>query len=330
MLKFVVLVSSLAACLPPRLDRCDRRDPGDVSECRVPNWLDRSFELRVPAGWDGASALPVALLLHGGGGNRSVADRTTCPGGDTDDPACFGALATARGYAVVIPDGTGGRPLRGVRTWNAGGGGDGPMGELDCVSGQACAAGVDDLAYVRDVLAEVARAIPVDEARIYATGISNGGGMSHRLACELGDRIAAVASVAGGNQHALAGGACPGGAAVMELHGTLDACWPYAGGGGDCIDGRYKAGVDETMTAWATRNGCSDAFVDEPIPDRTPDGVTSTHRRWTGCARATELVRSDGAGHTWPNGYEYIDRAGTATTDFGSELVLDFFDANPR
>ncbi len=329
-MKWAIPLVILTACLPDRLDHCDRQAPGATTECVTGDWLDRSFELRVPSSWDGVTPLPTAVLLHGGGGNREVADKTTCPGGDTASPACFGAIALARGYAVVIPDGTGGRPLRGVRTWNAGGGGDGPDGELDCVSGQACAANVDDIAYIRDVLDEAARAVPIDPQRLYATGISNGGAMSHRLACELGDRFAAIASVAGGNQLALGGGACPGGAAVLEIHGTADPCWPYAGGGGSCIDGRYKASVDETMAAWLARNGCSDAFVDEAIPDRAADGVTSTRRRWIGCTHATELVTSDGAGHTWPDGYHYLDKAGVVTTDFGSELIVDFFDANPR
>ena len=233
---------------------------------------------------------------------------------------------------MVLPDGTGGRPLRGIRTWNAGGGGAGPGGEaLDCVSGQACSADVDDLGYFADLFVEVAAAIPIDARRIYATGISNGGGMSHRLACEDGDRFAAVVSVAGGNQLALAGQPCPGGAALLQIHGTLDRCWPYDGGDGDCVSGRYKVGTDTSMAGWAVRNGCDGGFVDEPLPDIDPtDGVTSTRRRWTGCAHATERVRADGGGHTWPDGDPYLEIAGASPTISGSELILEFFDANPR
>ena len=308
MLKSLILVSCLAACTAPAADGRERQ---------VAGWKDRSFELRTPAAWDHKSPLPVVLLLHGGGGNRNNADKTTCPRGDTTSPACFAAIATSRGYAVVIPDGTPSRMVRRMRTWNGGGG-----GAHACVSGRACDDNVDDVAYVRDLLAEVARTIPVDARRIFVTGMSNGGGMSHRLACELGDRIAAIASVAGGNQHAFAGGACTGGAAILEIHGTDDTRWTYA-----TTD---KAGVDDSMTAWAARNGCSQAVIDEPLPDRDPDdGATSSRRRWQGCTHATELIRSEGAGHTWPNGHPYMQRAGVVTKDFGSEVIVDFFDANP-
>ena len=86
-MKRLVLVSCLTACLPEQLDRCDRAEAGDVTECRVPDWLDRSFELRVPASWDAIASLPVVLVLHGGGGNRAIADKTTCPDGDTSRAA---------------------------------------------------------------------------------------------------------------------------------------------------------------------------------------------------------------------------------------------------
>ncbi|HRC54726.1 MAG TPA: hypothetical protein PKU97_02335, partial [Kofleriaceae bacterium] len=82
---------------------------GSRHECEVPGWLDRAFSLEVPAAWDGGSSLPVLFVFHGGGGNRQSANRVSCPDGDTAAPACLAATALARGYAVVTPDGTGGR-----------------------------------------------------------------------------------------------------------------------------------------------------------------------------------------------------------------------------
>lgn len=324
------LAGTFTGCGLDHADRCADLDvaAGDDLACLTPGWLDRAFDLHVPDGWDGTSPLPVILLFHGGGANRGTSDRTTCPGGDRASDRCLVAQARARGFAVVVPDGTGGRPLRGVRTWNAGGG----TGEWQCVSGGACNAGVDDLAYVGDVLAEVGRALPVDPRRRYATGISNGGAISHRLGCELSPPLAAIAPVGGANQFADSGGACPAALPVLDLHGTADPCWEYGGGLRVCIgaDGK-KTSVAATMEGWRIRNGCDATFVDTPLPDRDAiDGVTAVRRVWDRCEQATEHLRFDGGGHTWPGGYQYlpVDEVGPVARDVDSEVILDFFEAH--
>ena len=320
-----------AGCGLDRADRCAELAvaPGDDLACVTPGWLDRAFDLHVPPGWDGRSPLPVILLFHGGGANRTTADRTTCPAGDRASPRCLIAQAGARGFAVVVPDGTGGRPLRGVRTWNAGG-----APGWDCVSGGACQAGVDDVAYVGDVLAEVGQAIPIDPGRRFATGMSNGGAVSHRLGCELTPPLAAIAPVAGANQFADTGGACPAALPVLQVHGTADPCWEYDGGVRACLgDDARKTSVAASLEGWRIRNGCAATFVDTPVADRDPtDGVTAVHRVWDGCAHATELYRLDGGGHAWPGGYQYLDtdEVGPVGRDLDSEVILDFFEAHGR
>jgi polyhydroxybutyrate depolymerase len=301
---------------------------GATLTCVMPGYTDRAFELRIPARWDGSSALPLIVALHGGGGFKASADSVTCPGGDRGDPRCLGNLASDRGYAVAAPNGTGERPLRGVRHWNAGGDRNG----YACGFEAACALGIDDVAYIETMFGEIEAAIPLDASRSYATGISNGGAMSHRLGCELRERFAAIAPVAGANIHADSGGPCADAIPILDLHSTGDPLWPYEGGSIPNRTG-YVSGADETMENWRIRNGCSDVYTDELLPDRDPaDGSTSLRRRWTDCAAATELIRIDGGGHTWPSGHQYlgVDRIGGTTYDFGSELILDFFDAHVR
>jgi polyhydroxybutyrate depolymerase len=328
-----VFVFGLAACRPAFLPECDSLDlgPGAHASCKMPGHLDRGYDLQVPASWDGVSPLPLVIAYHGGGGNRVAAQRVTCAGGDLGGDNCLVEMANARGYAVVSPDGIGSRPLRDVRTWNAGGG---TVPGRYCASGQACARGIDDIGYTDDLLAEVGAAIAIDANRIYATGLSNGGAMSHRLACERPAVMAAVAPVGGANQHADDGGACSASVPVLHIHGTLDPAWPFDGGVSGILENKgEKTSVEQTMTSWALRNGCGATFVDAAVPDvDSGDGVVSTRRTWDGCAAATELIIMEGAGHTWPSGFQYfgVDTIGAMTQDFGNEVILDFFDAHPR
>jgi len=297
----------------------------------MPDVLDRAFTLYVPSSWDGDSELPLIYAFHGGGGNRQAAEGVTCPDGDRDDPDCLSAVATRAGFAVVMPDGTGTRPIRNSRTWNAGGG----VGELHCVSGPACKSGVDDMAYLDDVHDEVGDLIPIDSARVFATGLSNGGAISHRLACERPDRIAAIAPVGGNNQFAAGGGSCPGDVAILHIHGTDDPCWSFEDTTDGCLqrDEKLKIGVDNSMEAWRERNGCDADAVIEPSEDTADDGTTSTRKRWQGCDRATELIRIENGGHTWPQGHQYLgsDTVGRVAEDFdGDDIIVDFFAQNSK
>ena len=183
----VTLAGAPSACLS-RAEPCAgvAVRPGDSLECPVPEWVDRGFDLEVPAGWDGRSPLPILFAFHGGGGNRRSAASVTCPDGKLDAPECLSAVAKAAGFALVRADGTGSRPVRNVRTWNAGGG----VGPWNCTSGGACASGVDDVRFFDDLLAEVGRVVPVDPKRVHLTGLSNGAAISHRLACERPARVA--------------------------------------------------------------------------------------------------------------------------------------------
>ncbi|MBL8612680.1 MAG: hypothetical protein JNL38_35395 [Myxococcales bacterium] len=328
------LASSLGAGCVPGIDECHAGDvgPGGSITCPVPSWTDRAFDLEVPAGWDGRTPLPVVFAFHGGGGNRRAAATVTCRDGDVDRATCLSAVARASGFAVVRPDGTGSRPLRNVRTWNAGGG----AGSFNCASGPACKSGVDDMRYFDDLLRAVRQVVPVDPKRVHLTGLSNGAAISHRIACERSGVVASIVAVGGTNQHAGTGGACAPGVAVLQIHGTEDPCWGYTQGTESCLESNdpgTKIGVEESMEGWRFRNTCATAPDEAPLPDNDPgDGTRATRRTYRGCRAAVELVRVEGGGHTWPDGNPYFPQSivGRVSRDFGSDLIVEFFRAHPR
>lgn len=324
------LTLSLGEGCVPVFERCGRASPGASLECPLEAAFDRGFSVRVPASWDGVRPLPVVIAFHGGGGNRQSAERVTCPDGEAGGSQCLAATANRAGYVVVLPDGTGSRPTRNVRTWNAGGGAQG----WDCTSGGACAAKVDDVRFFEVLLAEVERVVPVDRKRIFLTGLSNGAAMSHRLACERPNLVAAIAAFGGTNQYAT-GARCDASIPVLQIHGSEDPCWTYVTSSNACatLEPGKKLGVAESNEGWRVRNGCSESFVDAALPDVANDGTRVTRRTWSGCTAALEHLRVEGGGHTWPGGYQYLDEdtVGRVSRDVdGNSEILRFFDAHPK
>ncbi|HEY4219827.1 MAG TPA: hypothetical protein VGO62_00760, partial [Myxococcota bacterium] len=244
-------------------------------------------------------------------------------------------VADREGFAVVFPNGVPGDPFEDARSWNAGGGSDG----FQCISGDACKNGSDDVKYLDAVHEELERALVLDDSRIFATGISDGGAMAERLACERSTRIAAIAPVAAGNQVAEVQGcstALP--VPVLEIHGSTDPCWNFAQGKGTCLqdDGGVKVGVNETIAGWVERNGCVGDVSNETIKDvDKSDGTTSSKEIHGGCVNDADVVllKVQGGGHTWPGGFQYDGQGtiGAVARDFSaSSEVWSFFKAHPR
>jgi polyhydroxybutyrate depolymerase len=280
------------------------------------------------------------VVFHGGGGNKDNMRRLACPDGDVASPGCLDRVALGAGMAVVFANGSDARAARlvsrgGIRTWNAGGG----QGDAVCVSGDACKRNVDDVGYVRALVADVGRRIGVDPKRVYATGFSNGAALAHRLACDAADVFAAVAPVSGENQAALGGCTPSRPVALIVIHGTLDRCWPYTGGNGACIaTGRYVS-VAETLAGWAKRNGCRAEPVRTTLPARPGvpgDGTQVVRHAYADCSAegALEHLEVVGNGHFWPDGHAYARPkllGGTMSRQLdASRVVVDFLAAHGR
>src|SRR4051812_17686664 len=157
----------------------------------------RTYLVHVPAGRETSGPMPVVLAYHGLGTNAKTMVRF-CGLSETAD---------REGFLVVYPNGTGESPN--VLTWNAG----------NCCA-YALMHNVDDVGFTRALLDELAGMMSVDANRVFAAGMSNGGMMAYRLACELGDRIAAIASVSGPMEIAGVRPARP--VSVIHFHGTED------------------------------------------------------------------------------------------------------------
>ncbi|RMG20106.1 MAG: hypothetical protein D6729_03620 [Deltaproteobacteria bacterium] len=238
--------------------------PGDHNLSLVHDGRLRRYLLHVPTGGDPTAPRPLVLDFHGfSGWKEQQAEYTRYP-----------QLADEEGFLVAHPDGTG-TP----RGWNAGG-----------CCGSADAEDVDDVGFVRAMVEQIRRVSCVDPRRVYATGFSNGGMFSHRLACEASDLIAAVVPVAGGNL--LSDDACQPSrpVPVLHFHGTADPIVRYEGSRLGFPD------IPVMMAEWAARDGCDAVPVEI---SRMGDVHCET---WPGCAGGVEvtLCTIDGGGHVWP------------------------------
>jgi polyhydroxybutyrate depolymerase len=262
---------------------------------------NRHYEVYVPPNLP--PGRPLVVVLHGNGGDGHQMRRF----------AHFDDLAARDGFVVAYPDGIG-------RHWNDG------RPEL--------ATDVDDVEFLRALIEDLAVRYAVDRRRIYVTGMSNGAIMAYRLACEMSDRIAAIAPVAGELDEVPA---CASGPpiSVLAINGTADPIVPFAGG----VVGRNRGHVHaagESVAVFARRAGCSIARASEDLPDNDPDDNTRSQRtRYTECqvGLAVDLVTVENGGHTWPGAQQYLPKGliGPVSRDFdASVLIWQFFVAHPH
>lgn len=243
--------------------------------------VSRSYDLFVPASYDPTAAAPLVVNFHGLFGSPS----------QQAEFSQFDPIAEAHGMLVAYPEGVG-------ASFNAGG-----------CCGQASSDGVDDVGFARALVADVSIKMCVDPQRVYATGMSNGGHMAHRLACEAADLFAAAASVTGILHVAGCTPARP--ISMIQFHGTSDLIVGYDG-------------VPEMMAAWADRNGC------EPTTEVIFEQGDMRCETWPGCDAgvAVSLCTIDGGGHCWPGNGSCL--FGHSSTELhASEVIATMFDAQP-
>jgi polyhydroxybutyrate depolymerase len=255
---------------------------------------DRPFKLHVPESYDPAQPAPLVIGLHGYTSNS------------TEMESYFNLTAESdqRGFLYAMPDGT--RDRRGNQFWNA----TNACCDMD-------GNGVDDSAYLSQLIETVKQSYAVDGDRVFLVGHSNGGYMSHRMACDHADQITAIASLAGivWQDPSRCNPSRP--VSVLQIHGTADATVNYNGGsfGG----GNGYPGAEETVQQWREHNGCT-GVADTTAPpldlDTSLSGAETVVTRYAdGCGDGSrvELWSIEGGGHV------------PAISAAFTPAVLDFF-----
>jgi polyhydroxybutyrate depolymerase len=231
--------------------------------------MTRTYRVYRPKSLPG-SGVPLVIVLHGAAGD----------GRQTETSYGWDGEADSGHFVVVYPDGY-------KRTWNA----------SSACCGQAASQNIDDVGFIKQLVGTLSRQLPIDANRVYATGISNGGLLVYRLACET-TLFAAL-----GPDSTTMINSCPSPApiSIIHIHGTADTTIPYGGGPGKRDNdgtGNIPIKIDgppipTLIATWRTTDHCGQSMD-------TTSGVVTTSIATCPGSRTVELITINGAGHQWP------------------------------
>jgi len=274
---------------------------GDTIHTLSVDGSERQYIVHAPPGYSPAQPAAVVLSFHGGGATAQW-QITRTGMNETSD---------AHGFLAVYPEGT--RELLGPgRLWNAG-----------TCCGRAVRQDVDDVKFTSALIDDLAIRYSIDSRRVFATGVSNGAMMVYRLACELSDRIAAIAPVAG---TLTVDGCRPSRPiSVIHFHGTADEYVPYNGGRGKIATSGDFRSVSDTIALFVELNGCAK----EPHVTFQKGDVTC--QSFTSCKNGTAITLCliESGGHTWPGGKVLPQEGKTSADISANEAMWEFFTAHP-
>ena len=256
--------------------------------------IDRSYILYVPESYNDNSPVPLILNLHGYSSNA----------GQQMIYSNFYPIADLEGFILVHPEGT--YDENGFAYWNSAG-----------------ITEVDDIGFLNSLIDTIDANYNINLDRVYSMGMSNGGFMSYTLACELSDKIAAIASVTG-SMNDLQMLTCnpTHSMPVMQIHGTADAIVPYAGNDG------FISSIDDVTSYWVDFNECNTNAIINNIPNiNLLDLCEAEHYLYENGINGSsvELYKIINGGHTWPGALIPITGSNTNQDFNASEKIWDFF-----
>ena len=269
--------------------------------------FDRSYLLHLPPTMSTTTKLPAVFVFHGGfGGPSHVASQTK-----------FNLLANEEGFIVVYPEGI-------DKHWND--------GRIPTPTGMD-----NDVDFISSLIDHLQSQYPIDTKRIYATGISNGGFLTQRLACELNDKIVAFAAVSSSIPLPLKSICDPSRpVSIMMINGTDDKLVPWQGGSMTFSEAKGGLGgeilsVPAAIEFWRSNAQCQDRQVIRPTDLDPNDGTLIERTDYTDCESniLVSLVAIKGGGHTWPGSESrrlFQRVVGRTSKDINaSRLIWDFF-----
>lgn len=305
--------------------------PGDYTRTMNTDAGVRTYYVHVPPGAVGPGPAPLVFAFHGGGMTA------TGDGGlSFENFAQVRPKSDSAGFVLVEPEGTPALPLT-------------PPGVLDVFNAGNCCEqaeqknlNIDDVGFVRAMIDAISLETCIDPKRIFATGLSNGAMLTHRLACQLSDRIAAIAAVSGGmgnrdldalpSPTTLFDCTPTRPVPVLHIHGTQDACYPFDGGWGPLSLVTFE-GVPTTIANWVSRNGCGTGAPTQVFSN----GAASCELYPCPKNAEVELCTIDGGGHYWPGGGDWTGSEVVCGTNQGirssdiiaNDAMWSWFQAHP-
>lgn len=349
----VIVIAAVCVITPAMAGQ--RLEAQETKEKVTVDDVDRNFLVRLPQGYDSSRHYPVVIVLHGMNQDPDDVERLTQFDQLADKDGIILVYPAAlhgrwnvgvhptehaespmrpggghRRYGGGYPGGGGGYPGGGGGGYPGGGGGypGGQRPNREPQQEQQRSNTADDVAFFNQMLDQMSTKFSVDSARIYAVGLSEGGMMSLKLGCALGDRLAAVGAVGAAMPKTMI---CVPSRPVSALliNGTSDPVVPYGGGKEKNLE-ITTLSAEDSAKDWAKINRCPEKPEKSKLPARAKGGMETKVDSYSGCQQDAQVVLYSikGAGNTWPGGeqYEPENSVGkTAEDPHANELIWNFF-----
>lgn len=267
----------------------------------------RKYIVHVPQSYKAFRATPLVISMHGGTGNMSIQAN--------DKIYHMISKSEEAGFIAVFPNGYSRFRNGKFATWNAG----------NCC-GKAQSNQVDDVGFIKKVIADVKKRTNIDNNRIYANGMSNGGMMSYRLACELSNTVSAIAAVAGTDNTQYCKPSKP--ISILHIHAIDDDHVQFNGGSGvKALASVDFVSVPNTVKKWVRKNEC------RPTPKRILQTKGAYCDLYTGCKDRTQvkLCVTNSGGHSWPGSSKRGFKKSKASQAINAtDMLWDFYQADAK